>query len=151
MAGATHHVRIDRSKTLAEEPSTGHNRWHEAIPPIVTVAPGDRVVLETRDALDGQFSLASTIEDVGHADLMPGPSLTGPVAVEGAEPGDLLEVRIEEIRPEPFGFTSPDARLRLLARCLHPAAHRPLEDRRRLGHLATICRACGFRARRSWA
>ena len=59
MAGATHHVRIDRAKTLAEEPHTGHNRWHEAIPPVVTVAPGDRVILECRDAFDGQFSPTS--------------------------------------------------------------------------------------------
>jgi formamidase len=106
MAGATHHVRIDRTRTLAEEPGTGHNRWHEAIPPVITVAPGDRVILETRDALDGQFSASSTVADVGRADLMPVHPLTGPVAVEGAEAGDLLEVRIEEIRPEPFGFTT---------------------------------------------
>ena len=64
MAGATHHVRIDRTKTLAEEPHTGHNRWHEAIPPVVTVQPGDRVILETRDALDGQFTPSSTTDDV---------------------------------------------------------------------------------------
>jgi formamidase len=106
MAGQTHHVRIDRSKTLAEEPGTGHNRWHEAIPPVVRVAPGDRVILETRDALDGQFTPSSTAADVAKADLMPVHPLTGPVYVEGAEPGDLLEVRIEEIRPEPFGFTA---------------------------------------------
>lgn len=106
MAGATHHVRIDRSKTLAEEPGTGHNRWHEAIPPILQVAPGDTVVLETRDALDGQFTPSSTSADVGQADLMPVHPLTGPVYVEGAEPGDLLEVRIREIAPEPFGFTA---------------------------------------------
>lgn len=24
----THEIRIDRSKTLLEEPATGHNRWH---------------------------------------------------------------------------------------------------------------------------
>ncbi|MDP8924776.1 MAG: acetamidase/formamidase family protein [Chloroflexota bacterium] len=106
MAGASHHVRIDRGKTLAEEPATGHNRWHEAIPPILRVVPGDRVVLETRDALDGQFTPASTTEDVARADLLPVHPLTGPVAVEGADVGDLLEVRIEEIRPEPFGFTA---------------------------------------------
>ncbi|MCC7372390.1 MAG: acetamidase/formamidase family protein [Chloroflexi bacterium] len=106
MAGATHHVRIDRSRKLADEPHTGHNRWHEAIPPLVTVQPGDRVILETRDALDGHFTPDSTIADVLTADLMPVHPLTGPVAVEGAEPGDLLEVRIEEIRPEPFGFTT---------------------------------------------
>jgi formamidase len=105
MAGQTHEVRIDRSKPLAEEPETGHNRWHEAIPPILRVRPGDRVVLETRDALDGQITPATTAADVGRADLGPVHPLTGPVYVEGAEPGDLLEVRIGEIRPEPFGFT----------------------------------------------
>ena len=106
MAGATHHVRIDRTKTLAEEPSTGHNRWHEAIPPVVTVQPGDRVILETRDALDGFLTPSSTVDDLARGTFAPVHPLTGPVYVEGAEPGDLLEVRVEEIRPEPFGFTS---------------------------------------------
>ena len=106
MAGATHHVRIDRAKTLAEEPGTGHNRWHEAIPPVATVAPGDRVILETRDALDGQVTPTSTVESLATVSFDPVHPLTGPVYVEGAEPGDLLEVRIEEIRPEPFGFTT---------------------------------------------
>ena len=71
MAGATHYVRIDRSKTLAEEPDTGHNRWHEAIPPVVTVAPGDRVILETRDALDGFVTPSSTVEDLARGTFAP--------------------------------------------------------------------------------
>jgi len=65
MAGTTHYVKIDKSKTLAEEPHTGHNRWHEDIPPIVTVDPGDTVVLEARDAWDSQFNKDTTNEDVG--------------------------------------------------------------------------------------
>ena len=101
----THVVKIDRSKSLAEEPSTGHNRWHEAIPPIVKVQPGDQIVLETRDALDGQITAASTATDVSRADLRPAHALTGPVHVEGAEPGDLLEVKIQAIEAQPFGFT----------------------------------------------
>ena len=52
----THAVKIDRSKSLAEQPGTGHNRWHEGIPPILRIQPGDQVVLETRDALDGQVT-----------------------------------------------------------------------------------------------
>ncbi|HEY2126785.1 MAG TPA: acetamidase/formamidase family protein [Streptosporangiaceae bacterium] len=51
---ASHEIRIDRSKTLLQEPSTGHNRWHPDIPPVVRCEPGDEVVLEVRDALDGQ-------------------------------------------------------------------------------------------------
>jgi formamidase len=101
----THVVKIDRSRSLAEEPRTGHNRWHEDIPPIVRIAPGDQVVLETRDALDGQITARSTAEDVGRVDLRPAHALTGPVHVEGAEPGDLLEVKIQAVEPERFGFT----------------------------------------------
>lgn len=101
----THAVKIDRSKSLAEEPGTGHNRWHEDIPPVLRIQPGDQVILETRDALDGQIGPTSTAEDVGRADLRPAHALTGPVYVEGAEPGDLLEVKIQAIQPQPFGFT----------------------------------------------
>ena len=53
MAAGTHHIRIDRSKPLRDEPHTGHNRWHPDIPSVLSVDPGDTVVLETRDAFDG--------------------------------------------------------------------------------------------------
>ena len=43
---ATHEIRIDRSKTLLEEPNTGHNRWHPDIPPVVRCDPGDDVLLD---------------------------------------------------------------------------------------------------------
>jgi acetamidase/formamidase len=45
-------IRIDRTKTLVEEPGTGHNRWHPDIPPVIRCEPGDEVILETRDAFD---------------------------------------------------------------------------------------------------
>ncbi len=32
-----HVVSVDPFKPLAEEPRTGHNRWHEAIEPVVEV------------------------------------------------------------------------------------------------------------------
>lgn len=118
----THVVKIDRSKSLAQEPSSGHNRWHEDIPPIVKVEPGDQVVLPTRDALDGQLTPASTAEDVGRVDLGPAHALTGPVYVEGAEPGDLLEVKISAIEPERFGFTMQAPGFGFL-RDLYPEPH----------------------------
>ena len=65
MAARTHHLAIDHAKTQAEEPQNGHNRWHEAIPPALEVDPGDIVVMETRDAFDGQLSPDSTDADVG--------------------------------------------------------------------------------------
>lgn len=106
MAAHTHAIRIDRSKALRQEPHTGHNRWHPDIPPVLRVAPGDSVVLETRDAIDGAVAPTSTSADLGRVDLNVVHPLTGPVFVEGAEPGDLLEVHIVEIAPQPFGFTT---------------------------------------------
>jgi formamidase len=105
VAMATHEVRVDYAKTLADEPETGHNRWHPDIPPIVRCDPGDEVVLQTRDALDGQIGPQATAEVVGAANLNVVHPLTGPVYVNGAEPGDLLDVEILEVEPDRYGFT----------------------------------------------
>jgi formamidase len=103
-----HVVSIDPSKPLGEEPGTGHNRWHEAIEPVVEVDPGDTIVYETRDAFDGQLNRESTAEDVGNLDLSGVHPLTGPVFVKGAEPGDLLEVKLVAVEADPWeqwGYT----------------------------------------------
>jgi formamidase len=103
-----HVVSIDPSKPLSEEPGTGHNRWHEDIEPVVEVDPGDTVVYETRDAFDGQLNRESTAEDVGNLDLSGVHPLTGPVFVKGAEPGDLLEVKLVAVEADPWeqwGYT----------------------------------------------
>src|SRR5215831_15082717 len=100
-----HEIRVDRSKTLTEEPGTGHNRWHPDIPPVVRCEPGDEVVLETRDALDGQVSRGGSLDEVAAVNLDVVHPLTGPVYVEGAEPGDLLAVEILGIEPDTYGFT----------------------------------------------
>jgi formamidase len=98
-------VEIDRSKPLSQQPHTGHNRWHPDIPAIVEADPGEEVVLQTRDSLDGQFNAKTTEADLAH--LNPGPihPLTGPVLVKGAKAGDLLEVEFLDIKPEKFAFT----------------------------------------------
>jgi formamidase len=104
-----HVINIDPSRPLGEEPETGHNRWHEAIEPVVEVDPGDTVVYETRDAFDGQLDGESTAEDVGNLDLSVVHPLTGPVFVKGAEPGDQLEVEVVAIEADPWeqwGYTA---------------------------------------------
>lgn len=101
----TQRIKIDRAKPLAEDPGTGHNRWHPDIRPALIVAPGDLVVLETRDALDGMVSRNTTAEDLSHIEMGRIHPLTGPIHIEGAEAGDLLEVEIVEVEPQSFGFT----------------------------------------------
>jgi formamidase len=98
-------IRVDATRPLAEEPGSGHNRWHPGIPPVATVRPGDQLTLETRDGLDCALGPDSTVADVAAIDLrMPHP-LTGPVYVEGAEPGDVLAVEIVELDSASFGST----------------------------------------------
>ena len=99
------YLAIDRTKTLAEEPASGHNRWHPTIPPLAEVEPGQVVGLETRDAFDGFITPATTAEDLRNANLGVVHPLTGPVYVKGAEPGDVLEVTLVAVDPQPFGFT----------------------------------------------
>lgn len=104
-----HIISIDPSRTLGEEPESGHNRWHEAIEPLAAVNPGDTVVYETRDAFDGQLGPGSPEEDVARLNLNVVHPLTGPVYVNGAEPGDLLEVTLVHIEADPWeqwGYTA---------------------------------------------
>jgi formamidase len=100
-----HEIRIDRRKSQIEEPGTGHNRWHPDIPPILRVNPGDSVVMETRNCLDTAITRKTTANDLTQLELGKVHPLTGPIYVEGAEPGDLLEVKILKVEPQPFGFT----------------------------------------------
>ncbi|HEY5984955.1 MAG TPA: acetamidase/formamidase family protein [Streptosporangiaceae bacterium] len=102
---AVHEIRIDRSKTLLEQPDTGHNRWHPDIAPLVRCEPGDEVVLETRDAFDGQMSPGASLDTVAAPNLDVVHPLTGPVYVNGAEPGDLLSVEILDVEPDRYGYT----------------------------------------------
>ncbi len=98
-------IRVDRGKTLAEEPGTGHNRWHPDIAPALRCQPGDEVILDTRDAFDGQMGPDASLETVAAPNLDVVHPLTGPVYVEGAEPGDLLEVEILDVEPDRYGYT----------------------------------------------
>jgi formamidase len=102
---ATHEIRIDPGKMLTEEPGTGHNRWHPDIAPVIRCEPGDEVVLETRDAFDGQMRPDVPLDVVAAPNLDVVHPLTGPVYVEGAEPGDLLEIEILDVEPDRYGYT----------------------------------------------
>ena len=98
-------IRVDYSKSLGEEPETGHNRWHPDIPAVVSCNPGEDVIMQTRDAFDGQMGPTATLDDVGTPNLNLVHPLTGPVHVNGAEPGDLLEVEILDVEPDSYAYT----------------------------------------------
>lgn len=66
--------------------------------PVMHIAPGDRVVVETRDAFDGRIL---TEQDLPSAKLRV-PFLnpqSGPIMIDGAEKGDVVAVYIESMLP----------------------------------------------------
>jgi len=101
-----HRICIDRSKCLAEEPHLGHNRYHPDIEPVLEVAEGEEVIIETRDGLDGQLPPGSTEAALAELDAGRIHPLTGPVFVKGAQPGDALEIEFLDIVPQHAGFSA---------------------------------------------
>ena len=83
-----------------------HNRWHPGLEPVVRIAPGEEITLETRDGLDGQLDRSSTAADLAHVRFGRSHPLTGPVYVEGAGPGDLLVVEILGYELPEYGITA---------------------------------------------
>jgi acetamidase/formamidase len=94
--------------TMAEthtlDASQVHHEWNNAIPPRLTIDPGDTVVFDTRDAADGFYTPKSTAEDVMRR-VFKGHPLTGPLRVRGAQPGDVLVVEVLDMQPAPWGWT----------------------------------------------
>ncbi|MEZ0076021.1 formamidase [Planotetraspora sp. GP83] len=92
---------VDQSKSMRDQDVPGHNRWHPDIPAVASVRPGDEFRLECRDWTDAQIGNNDSANDVRDIDLTLPHMLSGPVAIEGAEPGDLLVVDILDIGPVP--------------------------------------------------
>ncbi|MFC2969581.1 acetamidase/formamidase family protein [Acidimangrovimonas pyrenivorans] len=99
---------------LTADPKTVHWGWFDAaLPPALTVDSGDTVVIETVSGGPGNLpgdgyhvppELLAIHEHA--ARRVPGHILTGPVAVRGAEPGDVLEVRIRDVQlRQDWGYT----------------------------------------------
>ena len=83
-----------------------HNRFSAAIEPVLRVPSGAVVEVRTEEASDGQLTPESTAEDVKTLDFDPIHPLTGPVYVEGAEPGDVLAVTLHEIEIGAYGWSA---------------------------------------------
>lgn len=82
-----------------------HNRWHPDLEPAFHAAPGDELRLECEDGLAGQLTPTSAHADAGRLELGLAHPLTGPVHVEGAEPGDVLAVEFLAFEPADVGVT----------------------------------------------
>jgi formamidase len=100
-------IKIDL-KTAPEKQDVLHNRWHPDIPMVATVKPGEEFRVECVDWTGGQIKDDDSATDIKVVDLSKVHYLSGPIGVEGAEPGDLLVVDILDVGVLPdsqWGFT----------------------------------------------
>jgi acetamidase/formamidase len=93
---ATHHL----------DDTQPHAFWDNSHPPRVRIRPGDTVVFETLEASANQVTPDATVEALKTLSFDPIHPLTGPVYVEGAEPGDALEVEIVDMQHKGWGWNA---------------------------------------------
>jgi len=89
-------VKVDLKQSPYENELV-HNRWHPDIPIVAWVKPGDDFLIETYDWTGGYIKNDDCADDVRDIDLTTVHFLSGPIGVEGCEPGDLLVVDILDI------------------------------------------------------
>lgn len=105
--------KVDLTKPMYEQELVGHNRWHPDIPAVVSVNPGDVFRIECKDWTDGQIKNNDDPNDIRDVKLSVVHVLSGPIHVNGAQPGDILVVDLLDIGPLPgdeWGFTGIFAR-----------------------------------------
>src|SRR5947209_8508541 len=90
---------VDQSKSMADQAVPGHNRWHPDIPPAASVRPGSEFRVECREWTDAQLGNNDSANDVRDVNLNVAHMLSGPIEIQGAEPGDLLVVDILDLGP----------------------------------------------------
>ena len=76
-----------------------HFGWDNALAPAERVAPGSTVLFQCHDSSAGQLGPSSTVADVVALDFGKINPVSGPIWVEGAEPGDAIKVRLESFAP----------------------------------------------------
>jgi len=83
-----------------------HFGWDNSLAPVKIVAPGSRLKFECVDSSGGHFHPNSQVGDVATLNFSKVNPVTGPIFIDGAKPGDILKVTIENFEPSGFGWTA---------------------------------------------
>jgi acetamidase/formamidase len=97
-------AQYESDHTLDVDDGPGHRVWNNDHDPVLTVDPPAVIDFGCPDTNGGGVSEATTAADLEDADF-PGHFLTGPVAVEDARPGDVLEIELLSIDHREYGYT----------------------------------------------
>lgn len=96
----------ETQRTIHIHRNQWHLAWDHSIPPIATIASGETVNFDMLDAACGQLVQGSTVEDIARLDFARVDQVSGPIYVEGAEPGDTLEIELVDLQPAEWGWTA---------------------------------------------
>lgn len=111
---------------LEPTPATQCDVYDRDATPVLTVDPGDEMTVRTLDAWGHLHRQRTPGEE--QPLMFPakrGHCLVGPIAVRGARHGQVLAVRLDELRPDVWGFTSAGGRDNALNRRLGTAGLKP--------------------------
>ena len=117
-----------------------HLAWDPAIEPVASVGSGSLVEFDMLDAGGGQITSDSRTADLANLDFSRVDQVNGPVAIEGARPGDVLQVDLLDFQPGDWGWTASIPGFGLLADIFEAPALRisSLVDGRRAEFLPGI-------------
>ena len=90
--------------TLSAEPT--HSVWNRALSPRLRIEPGDEVEVQCVDASGGQVRPGMSTTEYLAIDRTRIHALTGPIWIEGAEPGDVLQIDVLGTRHHGWGWSS---------------------------------------------
>ena len=77
-----------------------HFGWDNSIAPVEKVEPGATIKFHCHDSSAGQLGPSSSVADVVALDFGKINPVSGPIWVEGAEPGDALKVTLDSFAPQ---------------------------------------------------
>jgi len=83
-----------------------HSVWDRSLAPRLTVDSGDIVHLECVDATGSQLTPQSTAAEFMAIDRTRIHALTGPIAIAGAKPGDVLQIDVLEVAHRGWAWSS---------------------------------------------
>ena len=98
---------LDSTKKFTDQKSSATTAGTRDIPAPCTVKPGDVFRVHCREWFDGAIHNDDSADDILDAPLTTVHVLSGPFAVEGAKPGDLLIVDILDVGPIPQEDSGP--------------------------------------------
>jgi acetamidase/formamidase len=90
--------------SLSAEPT--HSRWSRTLPPRLTIKAGDTVHFECQDSSGAQVRPGTTLAEYLKIDRSKIHALTGPVFIEGAEAGDVLQIDVLKVAHKGWGWSS---------------------------------------------